>query len=154
MNPHLQAGLRLTRRHFFSRGATGIGIAALSSLLNQDLQAAEGGYGFALSFILLIGGLAASFYMNWKTLGQLRTVKAFVEGSVFADAVAACERAPSTTPFKWTGGKQTAVIGVSSVKLNKDTIIPSYTLVADSVYCDYDPFKKKADIGSNFLERE
>jgi hypothetical protein len=77
-----------------------------------------------------------------------------VEGSVFADAVAACERAQSTTPFKWTGGKQTAVIGVSSVKLNKDTIIPSYTLVADSVYCDYDPFKKKADIGSNFLERE
>src|SRR5437588_3273260 len=55
--------------------------------------------------------------MNWKTLGQLRTVKAFVEGSVFADAVAACERAPSTTPFKWTGGKLTAVIGVSSVKL-------------------------------------
>ena len=43
---------------------------------------------------------------------------------------------------------------MSSVKLNKDTIIPSYTLVADSVYCDYDPFKKKADIGSNFLERE
>ena len=43
---------------------------------------------------------------------------------------------------------------MSSVKLNKDTIIPSYTLVADSVYCDYDPFKKKASIGSNFLERE
>ena len=75
-------------------------------------------------------------------------------GSVFADAVAACERAQSTTPFKWTGGKQTAVIGLNSVKLNKDTIIPSYTLVADSVFCDYDPVKKKADIGSNFLERE
>jgi hypothetical protein len=43
---------------------------------------------------------------------------------------------------------------VNSVKLNKDTIIPGYTLVADSVYCDYDPIKKKADIGSNFLERE
>ena len=71
-----------------------------------------------------------------------------------ADAVAACERAQSTTPFKWTEGKKTAVIGVSSVKLNKDTIIPSYTLVADSVFCDYDPIKKKADIGSNFLERE
>ena len=104
--------------------------------------------------VLLAAGLAGAFYMNWKTLGQLRTVKAFVEGSVFADAVAACERAPSTTPFKWTGGKQTAVIGLSSVKLNKDTIIPSYTLVADSVFCDYDPIKKKADIGSNFLERE
>jgi hypothetical protein len=104
--------------------------------------------------ILLAVGLAGSFYMNWKTLGQLRTVKAFVEGSVFADAVVACERAQSSTPFKWTGGKQTAVIGVSSVKLNKDTILPSYTLVADSVYCDYDPIKKKADIGSNFLERE
>jgi hypothetical protein len=107
-----------------------------------------------LLVVLLAAGLAGSFYMNWKTLGQLRTVKAFVEGSVFADAVAACEKAPSTTPFKWTGGKQTAVIGLTSVKLNKDTIFPSYTLVADSVFCDYDPVKKKADIGSNFLERE
>jgi hypothetical protein len=108
----------------------------------------------SLFVVLLAAGLAGSFYMNWKTLGQLKTLKAFVEGSVFADAVAACERAQSTTPFKWTDGKQTAVIGVSSVKLNKDTIIPSYTLVADSVYCDYDPFRKKANIGSNFLERE
>ena len=104
--------------------------------------------------ILLAAGLAASFYMNWRTLGQLRTVKAFVEGSVFADAVAACERTQSTTPFKWNGGKQTAVIGLNSVKLNKDTIIAGYTLVADSVFCDYDPVRKKADIGSNFLERE
>jgi hypothetical protein len=104
--------------------------------------------------VLLIAGLAGSFYMNWKMLTQLRTVKAFVEGAVFTDAVAACEKAPSTTPFKWNGGKQTAVIGLNSVKLNKDTIIANYTLVADSVYCDYDPIKKKADIGSNFLERE
>ena len=29
-----------------------------------------------------------------------------------------------------------------------------HALVADSVYCDYDPFRKKANIGSNFLERE
>src|SRR5258706_8097437 len=41
MNPNLHAGLHLTRRHFFSRGATGIGIAALAGLLNQDLSAAE-----------------------------------------------------------------------------------------------------------------
>jgi hypothetical protein len=81
--------------------------------------------------VLLAAGLAASFY-----------------------AVAACEKVQSTTPFKWSGGKTTAVIGLNSVKLNKDTIIPSYTLVADSVYCDYDPIKKKADIGNNFLERE
>jgi hypothetical protein len=107
-----------------------------------------------LFVVLLAAGLAGSFYMNWKILGQLRTVKAFVESSVFADAVAACERAQSTTPFKWPDGKRTAVIGLTSVKLNKDTIIPSYTLVADSVFCDYDPIKKKADIGSNFLERE
>src|ERR1700694_5339195 len=104
--------------------------------------------------VLVVAGLAASFYMNWKTLTQLRTVKAFVEGAVFADAVADCEKAPSTTPFKWNGGKQTAVIGLNSVKPSKDTIIASYTLVADSVYCDYDPIKKKADIGSNFLERD
>jgi len=104
--------------------------------------------------VLTIAGLAASFYVNWKTYSQLQTMKAFVEGSAFAEAVAACERAQSTTPFKWNGGKQTAVIGLNSVKLNKDTVIASYTLLADNVFCDYDPIKKKADIGSNFLERE
>ena len=43
---------------------------------------------------------------------------------------------------------------MNSVKLDKYTIISSYTLVADGVFCDYDPIKKKADIGSSFLERE
>ena len=104
--------------------------------------------------ILTIAGLAGSFYLNWRMAVQLRTVKAFVEGYVFADAVAACEKAQSSTPFKWNSGTRTSVIGLSSVKLDKYTIIPSYTLVADSVYCDYDPIKKKADIGSNFLERD
>ena len=104
--------------------------------------------------VLLVAGLGLSFYMNWRTLGQLRTVKAFVEGAVFADAVAACEKVQSPTPFKWNGGKQTAIVGLNSVKPSKDTIIASYTLVADSVYCDYDPIRKKADIGNNFLERE
>src|SRR5437868_15057185 len=86
--------------------------------------------------ILLTAGLAASFYVNWKTLGQLRTVKAFVEGAVFADAVAACEKASSTTPFKWNGGKQTAVVGLNSIRPDKVTVIGSYTLVADCVCCD------------------
>jgi hypothetical protein len=104
--------------------------------------------------VLLVAGLAVSFYMNWKTLTQLRTVKAFVEGAVFADAVAACEKAQSSTPFKWNGGKQTSIVGLNSVRPDKYTVIASYTLFADGVYCDYDPIKKKADIGSNFLERE
>jgi hypothetical protein len=104
--------------------------------------------------VLVIAGLAGAFYMNWKTLTQLRTMKAFVEGYVFAEAVAACEKAPSTTPFKWNTGTKTSVVGLNSVKLDKYTIISSYTLLADGVYCDYDPIKKKADIGSNFLERE
>jgi hypothetical protein len=104
--------------------------------------------------ILTVAGLAGAFYMNWRTLNQLRTVKAFVEGYVFAEAVAACEKAPSSTPFKWNGGTRTAVIGLNSVKLDKYTISASYTLVADGVFCDYDPIKKKADIGSNFLERD
>jgi hypothetical protein len=104
--------------------------------------------------ILLIVGLAAAFYIEWKMAVQIRTVKAFVEGYVFAEAVAACERAQSTTPFKWNGGTRTSVIGLNSVKLDKYTIIANYTLVADGVYCDYDPIKKKADIGSNFLERD
>jgi hypothetical protein len=105
-------------------------------------------------FVLLVAALGVAFYIDWRMAVQLRTVKAFVESYVFAEAVAACEKANSTTPFKWNGGKQTAVIGLNSVKLNKDTVIASFTLVADSVYCDYDPIKKKADIGSNFLERD
>ena len=104
--------------------------------------------------VLLIAGLAGSFYMNWKTLGQLRTVKAFVEGSVFADAVAACEKAQSSTPFKWNGGKQTQIVGLNSVRPDKYTVIASYTLAADGVFCDYDPIRKKADLGSSYLERE
>ena len=104
--------------------------------------------------ILTIAGLAGSFYLNWRMAGQLQTVKAFIEGSVFAEAVAACEKAPSTTPFKWNGGTNTSVIGLNSVKLDKYRIVSSYTLLADGIYCDFDPIKKKADIGSNFLERE
>jgi hypothetical protein len=104
--------------------------------------------------VLTIAGLAASFYINWKILTRLRTVQAFVEGYVFAEAVAACERTQSTTPFKWNNGTHTSVIGLNSVKLDKYTVIASYTLLADGVYCDYDPIKKKADIGSSFLERD
>jgi hypothetical protein len=41
--------MNLTRRHFFSRGSTGIGIAALGSLLAQD--------GFAAAETTATGGL-------------------------------------------------------------------------------------------------
>ena len=40
MNPLSDAHLQLTRRQFFGRTATGIGAAALGSLLNQDVLAA------------------------------------------------------------------------------------------------------------------
>jgi hypothetical protein len=103
---------------------------------------------------LTIAGLAGAFYIDWKLATQLRTVKAFVEGYVFAEAVAACEKAQSTTPFKWNAGTRTSIIGLNSVKLDKYTVSASYTLVADGVFCDYDPVKKKANIGSNFLERD
>ena len=104
--------------------------------------------------MLIIAGLVGAFYIDWKLATQLRTLKAFVEGYVFAEAVAACEKAPSSTPFKWNAGTRTAVIGLNSVKPDNNTNIASYTLLADGVFCDYDPIKKKADIGSNFLERE
>ena len=104
--------------------------------------------------ILTIAGLAGACYVDWRLATQLRTVKAFVEGQVFAEAVAACEKAPSSTPFKWNGGTSTSIIGLNSVKPDKYTVIASYTLLADGVYCDYDPIRKKADIGSNFLERD
>ena len=104
--------------------------------------------------VLLVAGLGAAFYIDWRLSVQVRTLKAFVEGYVFAEAVTACEQAPSSTPFKWSGGTNTSIVGLNSVKLDKYTVIASYTLLADGVYCDYDPVKKKADIGSNFLERE
>ena len=105
-------------------------------------------------FVLLVAGLGVAFYIDWRLAAQMRTMKAFVEGYVFAEAVAACEKAPSSTPFKWNSGKNTSVVGLNSVKLDKDTVIASYTLLADSVFCDYDPVRRKADIGSNFLERD
>ena len=71
-------------------------------------------------------------------------MKAFVEGYVFAEAVAACEKAPSSTPFKWNGGANTAVIGLNSVKPDKYTVVASYTLVADGVFCDYDPDQEES----------
>ena len=104
--------------------------------------------------VLVIAALGVAFYIDWRMAVQLRTMKAFVEGYVFAEAVSACERAPSSTPFKWNSGKNTSIVGLNSVKLDRYTVIASFTLVADDVYCDYDPIKRKADIGSNFLERD
>jgi hypothetical protein len=105
-------------------------------------------------FVLLVAALGVAFYIDWRLNVQVRTLKAFVEGYVFADAVAACEKVQSSTPFKWNGAKNVSIVGLNSVKLDKYNVIASYTLVADNVFCDYDPIKHKADIGSNFLERE
>jgi hypothetical protein len=85
--------------------------------------------------ILTIAGFAGAFYMNWRTATQLLTVKAFVEGYIFPEAVAACEKAQSSTPFKWNTAAHTSVIGLNLVKPDKYTTIASYTLVADNVYC-------------------
>ncbi len=41
MNPFLENQLSMTRRQFFGRSATGIGVAALASLLGRDLLAGE-----------------------------------------------------------------------------------------------------------------
>ncbi len=43
MDPRPEMGLLLTRRHFFGLGSTGIGTAALATLLNRDLGAAVPG---------------------------------------------------------------------------------------------------------------
>lgn len=104
--------------------------------------------------VIVVAALGVAFYIDWRMAIQLRTMKAFVEGYVFAEAVSACEKAPSSTPFKWNNGKDTSIVGLNSVKLDKYTVIASFTLVADNVYCDYDPVKHKANIGSNFLERD
>ena len=104
--------------------------------------------------VLAVAGLAVALYLDFRINTQLQTMKTFIEGYVFADAVAACEKASSTTPFKWNGGANTRVIGLNSVKTDKYNIVSNYTLFADWRYRDFDPIKKKANIGSNFLERE
>jgi len=104
--------------------------------------------------VLMVAAICVAFYIDWRIAAHLRTLEAFVEGYVFAEAVSACERASSSTPFKWNDGKNTSIVGLNSVKLDKYTVIASFTLLADDVYCDYDPIKRKADIGSNFLERD
>jgi hypothetical protein len=104
--------------------------------------------------VLAVAGLAAISYFAFRTNAQLQTLRSFVEGYVFADAVASCEKTQSATPFKWNGGTNTRVIGLNSVKLDKYNIVSSYTLLADGVFCDFDPIKKKASVGSNFLERD
>jgi len=104
--------------------------------------------------ILIVASLGAAFYTDWKLAVQVRSLKAFTESYVFAEAVAACEKAPSSTPFKWNGGTNTSIVGLNSVKPDKYTVVASFTLLADGVYCDYDPIKHKASIGNNFLERE
>ncbi len=43
MDPITEGRLLLTRRHFFGRAATGIGVAALASLLSDQARAAAGG---------------------------------------------------------------------------------------------------------------
>jgi len=45
VDPITQRPLLLTRRHFFGRGATGIGVAALAGLLDRDLSAAASSHG-------------------------------------------------------------------------------------------------------------
>ena len=64
--------------------------------------------------VLIVAGLGAIGYVEWKMAVQVRTLKAFVEGYVFNEAVMACEQAKSSTPFKWNGGKSTSVIGLTT----------------------------------------
>jgi hypothetical protein len=104
--------------------------------------------------ILVAAGLAAGGYATWRIYNRLNTAQAFIEGYLLPEAVAACEKTESSTPFKWNGGTRNSVVGLNSIKLDKNTIIASYTLLANGVYCDYDPIKRKASIGSNFLERD
>ena len=105
--------------------------------------------------ILLAAGLAGAFYMNWKTLGQLRTVKAFVEGHGVRRGRCGLRKGAEhdAVQMEWRQAdrRDRPEFGQARTRTRSS---PSYTLVADSVYCDYDPIKKKADIGSNFLERE
>ena len=60
-------------------------------------------------FVVLAIGLGAAYYIDWRLGVQVRTMKAFVESYVFAEAVAACEKAPSSTPFKWNGANSASI---------------------------------------------
>src|SRR6201999_2576409 len=60
--------------------------------------------------LLAIAGLAAVSYFSFRTNSQLQTLKSFVEGYVFADAVAAFARASKASPFQMKRGNNTPEI--------------------------------------------
>lgn len=108
---------------------------------------------FALLTVLIVA-LAATIYWAWKAENRLRTVTAFVERSVLADAITACEAGKSATPFAWNKAANKSVVGLHSYKGEESVIAPSFTLYADGVFCDYDPGARKASVGLNFLDRD
>ena len=95
--------METTRRHFFSRAATGIGIAALGSLLAEDGYAATGGLPglphFApkakrVVFLHQSGGPSQMDLFDYKpTLDKLAGTE--LPGSVAADVPARWSRAGS-----------------------------------------------------------
>ena len=103
---------------------------------------------------IIVAALAAEGYWAWRTETRLRAVTAFLEGYVFDDAVVACEKAKSSTPFKWSTAAVKSVIGLNSFKGEKGATFANFTLYADGVYCDYTPSTRTGSIGSNFLDRD
>jgi hypothetical protein len=102
---------------------------------------------------IMIVVLIAVIYWAWKTEIKLRTATAFVQGYVLEEAVVACEKVASSTPFVWRTASSKFVVGLNSFKGDKGVTVPSFTVYADGVFCDYDPVGKKGSIGSNFLDR-
>ena len=92
--------------------------------------------------------------MNWKTSRPDSHPQGLRRGHGVCGCGRGLRAGADTTPFKWNGGNQLSVIGLHSIRPDKYTVIASYTPAADRVFCDYDPIRKKASIGSSFLERE
>src|SRR2546430_4054959 len=100
--------------------------------------------------ILVIVGLAVAFYLNWKTTTQLRTMKAFIEGSVFAEAVGACEGPRVQPRSNGIAGPKPRGTGLIRSKSTRTRTIPTYTLSPTTFSSITTPPRSKADIVSTF----
>lgn len=104
MSPDDEQKLLLTRRHFFSRSSTGLGVAAIASLLGRDLKAAGGLSGLPhfppaakrVIYLFQHGGPSQLDLFDYKpTLEKQR-------GSELPDSVRKGQRLTGMTAFQTT----------------------------------------------------
>lgn len=138
MSPTGEQKLLLTRRHFFSRSSTGLGVAAIASLLGRDLKAAGGLSGLPhfpptakrVIYLFQHGGPSQLDLFDYKpTLEKQR-------GSELPDSVRKGQRLTGMTAFQTTFPTAPSIFrfskqGESGIWMSQ--LLPNTAKVADEL---------------------